>query len=173
MKMLGVMASLAVAGSLLVGCAVEEPVTKVDSDQPKSEESKKQEEAKPQIFKAGDVVKVGDVQLTISEAKFAKAEEFNQPKNGKVLSLKVEGENKGSSSFVLTNFDFNLYDTEGNKLEEYMSIELPQLQGEINAGKKSSGYLTYDVKEAEKYELVYKPNLITNQEIKFEIVPQK
>jgi Domain of unknown function (DUF4352) len=172
MKIMNVMVSMAVAGAVLTGCAVEEPVAKVGESQSKAGQAQSVEK-KTQVFKVGDVVKVGEAQLTISEAKFVKAEAFNEPKNGKVLALKVEGENKGADTYVLTNFDFNLYDTDGNKLAEYLSTEHPPLQGEINAGKKSSGYVTFDVKEADKYELVYKPNMFTNQEIKFEIVPQK
>lgn len=156
----------------LTGCVPEEPVSKVD--QTNSQEQTAQQIAKEeQVFKVGDLVQVGDAQLKISEAKFVPAEQFNEAKNGKVLLLKVEAENKGKSAYFITEFDFNLYDEQGNKLSEYFSTQYEHLPGELNAGKKSAGYLTYDVKEASKYELVYKPNLFTDQEIKFIIEPQK
>ena len=125
------------------------------------------------FFKVGDVVRIGDTELTIKSAKLRKGNPYVPPKKGQVLELEIEGRNKGNDSWFLTNGDFNFYDKSDEKMEEYFAIDDQQLSGEVNKGKTIKGKVFYDVAEADSYELVYKPNFLMEQEIKFNIEPQK
>lgn len=153
---------------LLAGC-VEQPVEKVGADK-----QQHKQEAPKQVFQVGDIVKVGETEMTISSAKLQEPEQYVPANKGKVLVLIISGKNKGPRSWYLSDSDFNLYDASGNKLELYFSGQDTSIfGGEINQGKQFEGKIRFDVPEADRYELVYKPNFLTDQEIKFNIVPNK
>ena len=152
----------------LVGCT-DQPVTKkIDGDTP----TEKQQEMSKQ-FKVGDVVKIGDTELIIKSAEYVKGNQYVPPKKGKVLKLEIEGKNNGGQSWFLTDADFNLYDPSGRKLEQYFGVDDLSFSGEVNQGKSVQGKIYYDVPKVDSFELVYKPNFLTNQEIKFDIAPSK
>lgn len=158
---------------LLSGCNVEEPVDKVENENGNVQQEEKQKDQN-QVFKVGEVVKIGDTELIIKTAKLEKPEQYVPANKGNVLVLEIEGKNNGSQSWHITSGDFNLYDTNGQKSEEYFSGQDPSVfGGEVNQGKKISGKVRFDVPEADSYELIYKPNFLTNQEIKFDIEPTK
>lgn len=126
-----------------------------------------------QIFKLGDVVKVkdpagtGTVELTVSKQEYSNGDPYLKPKKGKVLKLYVTAVNNTNNSLFESTDSFNLYDKDGNKLETYFQ-DLQLYQGEINTGKKLSGYVLFDVTGDEKeYELVYKPNAFMDTEVKW------
>lgn len=154
--------------SLLTGCGLEEPVSKVESGV-----ENEQKESPKQTFGVGDVVKIGETELIIKSVSFRKGDPYVPPKKGKVLELEIEGKNNGSRSWFLSDGDFNLYDKEGRKLDQYFSIDDQSLTGEVNQGKTTKGKIFYDVAESDRYELIYKPNFLTDQEIKFNIEPSK
>ncbi|SHF36424.1 protein of unknown function [Seinonella peptonophila] len=152
-----------------------------DSDQPviktgstnNTTQSQDNPQAPKQIYKVGDIVKIGDTMLIIKSAKIQEAEQYVPAKKGNVLVLEVEGQNKGSQSWFLSDTDFNLYDTSGGKLEPYFSgQDISQFGGEVNQGKKVTGKLRFDVPNVKTFELIYKPNFLTSQEIKFDIQPK-
>lgn len=154
---------------VLSGCNVEQPVSKVGGNEQQDEKKK----VPNQVFKVGDVVKIGDTELVVKIAKLRNGNPYVPPKKGKVIEIEIEGKNQGNQSWFLTNGDFNLYDKAGEKLEEYFAIDDQQLSGEVNQGKSIKGKIFYDVPEADSYELVYKPNFLMDQEIKFNIEPSK
>jgi len=153
--------------ALLSGCS-EQPVSKIDS-QPQA----KKQVASKEVYGVGNLVKIGSTQVIIKTARLKEGNAYALPKKGKVLELEVEGHNLGNQSWFLSDADFNLYDKTGAKLESYFGFDDLPLSGEVNKGKKVSGKLFYDVPEAESYELIYKPNFLTDQEIIFNIVPDK
>lgn len=164
----GILFLVAIVGLVLSGCT-DQPVTKkIDGDTP----TEKQQEMSKQ-FKVGDVVKIGDTELIIKSARFVEGNTYVRPKKGKVLEIEIEGKNNGTQSWFLTDADFNLYDKNGQKLEQYFAIEDLPFSGEVNQGKSISGKIYYDVSESNNFELIYKPNFLSNQEIKFDIVPSK
>jgi len=148
---------------LLAGCDVEEPVSVS-----KEEQQETKQETPKQTFKVKDVVKIGSRELIVKSAKLTDGDAFNRPKRGKVLELEIQGRNLGNSPWILTEFDFNCYDKSGSKLESYFSDEISQL-GEINQGKTVSGKLFFDAPDERVFELVYRPNAFTGQEVKFNI----
>src|SRR5690606_552378 len=150
----------------LVGCTDQPVAKKNDGDTSIQQEMSKQ-------FKVGDVVKIGDTELSIKSARFVEGDTYVRPKKGKVLEIEIEGKNNGNQSWYLVDTDFNLYDPTGQKLEQYFGVDDLPFSGEVNRGKSVQGHIFYDVPEATSYELIYKPNFLTNQEIKFDIVPSK
>lgn len=144
----------------------EQPVTKVEGD---SKQETKQEPKKQQVYKVGDTVKISDTEVIITEAKIDNPDQYSETKSGKVLTLDIKGANNGTQSWFLSNTDFNLYDKDGNKVEEYFGgLSFVPLSGEVNQGKKISGQVKYDAK-AGTYDLVYKPNFLMDQEIHWTI----
>lgn len=154
---------------ILAGCGAE-PVTKVNSTNPTVTEQK----APTKVYNVGETLKIGDTDLTITKATIESPEQYVTANKGNVLVLSIEGMNKGSQSWFLSDTDFNLYDKTGGKLEAYYSgQDTSVFGGEINQGKKVSGKIRFDVSKADSYELVYKPNFLTDQEVKFNIKPSK
>jgi hypothetical protein len=132
----------------------------------------KEEPKKDQVYKVGDTIQVGDLQITITKASFTNPAEYSPAKKGKVLTLELATENKGESAFIDSS-DFNIYDKEGNQLDDYYGYNDMAISGDLNKGKKMSGKLYYDVPEADSYELIYEPTFSwSDEEYKFNIIPQ-
>jgi uncharacterized protein YqkB len=130
------------------------------------------EEKKDQVYKVGDTIQVGDLQLTITKASFTNPAEYSPSKKGKVLTLEIATENKGESAFIDSS-DFNIYDKEGNQLDDYFGYDEMAISGDLNKGKKMAGKLYYDVPQSDSYELIYEPTFSwSDEEYKFNIIPQ-
>lgn len=160
--------------SLLVGCsAVETQVKPVPSDQ--ATVNKPAAEQNPaKVYKLGETVNVGGLEIQITSAKYTKPAPYVPAKNGKVLTLEVATSNTTNQQIFVDSTAFNLYDKDGNKLEPYFGYEELAISGNVNGGKKQNGKLYFDVKEGEKFELVYVPVASLDQkEVKFEIIPTK
>jgi uncharacterized lipoprotein NlpE involved in copper resistance len=153
----------------LVGCTNVEEV-KSDAQPQKKEEPKVEDK----VYQVGEKLKVNGVEIVITKASFSAPQQFTAPKNGKVLTLEVDFNNQSETQVFVDNTEFNIYTKDGNKLEPYFGYEELALTGEINKGKKLSGKLYFDVKEADSYELIYKPMFtLDNKEVKFNIKPTK
>lgn len=163
----GILFLVAIVVLVLSGCTDQPVSKKIDGDAPTQDQKK----APTQVFKVGETVKIGETELIIKSARFVEGNQYVPPKKGKVLKLEIEGKNNGGQSWFLTDADFNLYDPSGQKLEQYFGVDDLPLSGEVNQGKSVQGKIYYDVPEVDSFELVYKPNFFTNQEIKFNIVP--
>src|SRR5690606_11558234 len=168
----GILFLVAIVGLVLSGCTDQPVAKKIDGDTPTGTPTEKQQEMSKQ-FKVGDVVKIGETELIIKSARFVEGNQYVPPKKGKVLEIEIEGKNNGNQSWYLVDSDFNLYDPTGQKLEQYFGVDDLPFSGEVNQGKSVQGKIYYDVPEVDSFELVYKPNFLTNQEIKFDIVPSK
>lgn len=168
----GILFLVAIVGLVLSGCTDQPVSKKIDGDTPTETPTENQQEMSKQ-FKVGDVVKIGETELIIKSARFVEGNTYVRPKKGKVLEIEIEGKNNGNQSWYLGDADFNLYDPTGQKLEQYFGVDDLPFSGEVNQGKSVQGKIYYDVPEVDSFELVYKPNFLTNQEIKFDIVPSK
>lgn len=158
----------------LVGCETQVEEVKTNADSKPATTQPKEEQQEEKIFKVGDTVKVNGFEISITSAKFTKPNQYSETKKGKVLTLEIATANTDANSAFIDNTDFNLYDKDGNKLEQYYGYDELAISGNINKGKKLSGKLFFDVPEDDKYELVYVPfSSFDNKEIKFEIIPQK
>lgn len=159
-------AGIILGASLLLGaCSTEvEEVSK--GSEPKTEQKAEQ---KDKVFAVGDTVKVNGLEITITNASFTEPNQYTPANKGKVLTLEVATNNTGDSAFIDSS-DFNLYDAEGNQLEQYFGYDEMAISGDINKGKKLSGKLYFDVPESASYELIYVPTFsMDNKEIKWNI----
>jgi len=136
----------------------------------KAEETKKEE---PKTFVVGDTVDLNGLEITIADAKFVQASEYSPAEQGKVLQMNVNVTNNKDDKAFIDNTEFNLYDAEGNSLDFYYGGDGLDLSGDVNAGKKMSGTLTFDVPESDSYELIYEPSFSwTDEQVTWDIKPE-
>lgn len=143
-----------------------QPVPKVKED---NKQATKQH-SKNQIYKVGNTVKIGDTEIAVLEAKIGNnPDPYAQTKYGKVLSIEVKGTNNGTQPWLISPTDFYLYDSSGNRVEEFFGMDqYSPLSGEINQGKQIIGQIKFDAKSG-IYDLVYKPYYLQDQEIHWTI----
>ena len=174
LKIAGIILGVLFVGFIVLAMiATTDEVVEVKTD---GSNKKVEEEQKPEdkVYKVGDVIKVNGVELSIVSAKFTTPQQYVEPEKGKVLTLEVEVVNNSETKAFIDNTEFNLYDKEGNSLEQYYGYDDLAISGDINKGKKLTGKLYFDVPALEAYELIYTPTFSTEgTEIKFNIVPSK
>ncbi|MFB1100184.1 DUF4352 domain-containing protein [Terribacillus sp. JSM ZJ617] len=136
----------------------------------KAEETK-QEETK--TFAVGDTIDLNGLEITIADAKYIDASEYSPAEKGKVLQMNVNVTNNKEDTAFIDSTDFNLYDTDGNSLDYYYGGDSLDLSGDVNAGKKLSGTLTFDVPESDSYEMIFEPTFSwTDEQITWDIKPE-
>lgn len=92
-----------------------------------------------------------------------------KPNTRKYFQLDVKGTNNGTQSWPISPTDFYLYDSSGNRVEEFFGMDqYSPLSGEINQGKQIVGQIKFDAKSG-IYDLVYKPYHLQDQEIHWTI----
>lgn len=120
----------------------------------------------PTTFKVGDVIKAGDLQLTVTkvDAPFNSSNQFIKPKNGQFLVVSVSMQNTGTKSTnVSSMLSFELRDDAGQSYTETIVPDAPKPpDGEIAAGDKLAGALSFDVPKGKSYRLYFKNSLFTN-----------
>ncbi|MCM3155565.1 DUF4352 domain-containing protein [Priestia megaterium] len=170
-KFLGIIGAVVIGGGLLAGCSTS--VEDASSDTGSKQEAKKEESAKDKVYKIGDTVKVDGLKITLTKAEFTSPNQYTKAENGKVLTVDVATENTGDTQAFIDNTDFNLYDKDGNKVEQYFGYDDMAISGDVNKGRKMSGKLYFDVPEQDSYEIVYTPSFsFDSTEVKFEATPQ-
>lgn len=174
LKIAGIILGVLIVGFIaLVIMAPTDEVVEVKTD---GSNKKVEEEQKPEdkVYQVGDVIKINGVEISIVSAKFTNPQQYVEPTKGKVLTLEVEAVNNSDSQAFIDNTEFNLYDKEGNSLEQYYGYDESAISGDINRGKKLTGKLYFDVPALEAYELIYTPTFSAEDiEIKFNIVLSK
>ncbi|MGE7624820.1 DUF4352 domain-containing protein [Viridibacillus sp. NPDC096237] len=157
------------AAVLLLAACGETEVEKVSNGSKTEAKSNK----KAEVFKVGDTIKVNGVEITIKKAQFTKPAQYSEAKNGSVLTLDVALKNTNEESAFIDNTEFQLYDKGDNQMEDYFGYDDLAISKDINAGKKASGKLYFDVKKSKSYELVYEPTFtLDSKEIKWNIKVQ-
>lgn len=165
MKKLLYAAPLALALAL-AGCG---ETTVEDVSSGKKTEAKADKEKKDKVYKIGDTVKVNDVEITITKAEFTKAAPYSESVNGKILTLDIAVKNSSDSQAFVDNTEFGL-SVGDEQAEDYFGYDKLAFSQELNKGKKATGKLYYDVKEAKSYELIYAPSFsFDSKEIKWKI----
>jgi hypothetical protein len=112
----------------------------------------------PESFTEGDTVKIDGVEYTLVNAKFVKANQYVEAKNGKVIQIDVKAKNSSDTQKYVSSIDFNVSDSEGNMAESYYGLDNKGFDGDVLAGKALSGNLAFDVKDSASYEITLKPS---------------
>lgn len=154
--------------ALLLAACGETQVEKVDNGSKTEQKAEKKEKKKDEIYKVGDTVKVNGVEITINSAKLSNGEQYNEPKNGKVLTLNITAKNTSDTQAFVDSNEFNLYSGDTQQ-ENYFGAKT-HISGDLNKGKKLSGVIQYDVKGSGTYEVIYSPTFaLDSKEIKWKI----
>ncbi|HEY8414377.1 MAG TPA: DUF4352 domain-containing protein [Thermaerobacter sp.] len=146
-------AGMALTAAVLAGCGeTVEPEKVASGGEPAQEQPADQGgqgEQKAQTFKVGDTIKLGDLHYTVHGVREVKGDEMFKPDKGKKwLAVEVTVENSGSEPAAVSSMlGFSLQDSEGYN---YTSTPLPvdtkgQLDGELAAGRKMRGEVTFEV----------------------------
>ena len=114
------------------------------------------------------------VTITDVDENWTGYDEYFEPTEGtKVVRVAITAENVGTESSDISSLYFNCY-ADGVVVDEYIwgsSEDATSFGGTISAGKKTTGYLYYEVpKDSEEIVLEYEPNVLDDKlVIKFEI----
>lgn len=122
-----------------------------------------------EAYQLGDTLKIDDVIVKITDAKQTDPIQFTKSKKGKIVTIDVDVRNNSEDSIFIDRHDFDLI-SKGEKAIGYHGYEELPLSEEVNREEQADGKLYFDVKPADSYELVYKPNFTADQtEIHFDI----
>lgn len=147
-------------------------VKKAEGDSTTKVEQKADKKEKNKIHTVGETVKVNGVEITITKAKIVKPDKNNSPHNGKVLQVNIKVKNGSKNKIYVDSSHFSLY--KGDKAQdEYYGKKTP-ISGDINKGKKLSGFIKYDVAKTGTYKLIFTPAFsLDHKEIKWKIDVKK
>jgi hypothetical protein len=133
--------------------------TKKESNTTENDEQEKP----PQIFKIGDEIKFDNAIYTANSVRTSKVAGILKPKEGNIYYIvDVTVENKSSESLNVSSLlMFKLGDSQGYSYNITINTDAKgQVDGEIQAGKKLRGELTFEVPESEtKFELNVDPSI--------------
>ncbi len=103
-------------------------------------------------------------EMTLESTEYTLPEEDSAPLNGRVLKVKVSIKNIGKEALRLSPDDFALY-VKDEKMKAYSKYDEDRLSFDVvDPGRKVSGAIYFDVKEASSYELEYKKHRTTPSE---------
>ncbi|MDO9556010.1 MAG: DUF4352 domain-containing protein [Coriobacteriia bacterium] len=125
------------------------------------------EAAKTATFPIGSEITVGDLVIKVDAPENRKPGEYDSVKSGNVAVFHVTATNKSESPAYISSGDFNLY-VDGTKIDEAFTTDVNFIVDQINTGKTAEGDMAFDLKSGSKFELVYTPNFLTEQQITFE-----
>ena len=126
-------------------------------------------------FKLGDEIKFNDFTLLINDFEEGKIYDSFYPETGmKFVAVEVLVTNISKEPVDYNSlFDFKISDDNSYEYDICMfGAKEPSLKaGNINAGRKIRGWLTFEVKkEAKEFEIVYSPSLLTSQQFFIKLV---
>ena len=117
----------------------------------------------PEIFKIGDAVESGDYIFTLNSVREDEGSEFFKPKDGNIYYIvDMTVENKSDKSVTVSSMlMFNLIDGDSYSYSITFGADTKgQLDGEIGAGRKLRGELTFEIpKDATGLEIEVDPSL--------------
>lgn len=112
-------------------------------------------------------ITVDDLELTIAAPSNRKPGEYENVKSGNIAVFHVTAANKGSDPAYISTGDFNLY-VDDTKCEEVFTADVNFIVDQINSGKTAEGDMAFDLARGSKFELIYTPSFLTEQQITFE-----
>lgn len=119
--------------------------------------------------KVGDVLTTDTLKITYADCgEYTDYDEYFGPKSGnKIVYLKLEAENIGSSDTYLSMFEFACY-ADDVAAEEYIYGDNLFSTDVISSGRKMSGYMYFEVpKDAEAIEVEYETDYWDTQKAIF------
>lgn len=123
--------------------------------------------AKAPKFAIGSEITVGDITLKVDAPKNVKPGQYDTFKSGNAAVFHVTATNNGDSPAYVSSGDFNLY-VDGTKVDEVYPSGVEFIVDQINTGKTAEGDMAFDMAAGSKFELIYTPNFLTEQQITFE-----
>ncbi|MBN1618471.1 DUF4352 domain-containing protein [Candidatus Dojkabacteria bacterium] len=149
---------------------------KVDDDEDSDSSDDSSDNKSSETFKLGDRIEFGDyiVEINTFEDPYVETDEYLQPDAGnKCVAFEVEIENSTSGdSLSYSDYDFTLYDSDGYSYDSsWLCTKEPSLgTGEINAGKKVKGWVTFEVlEESEGFSVQYNPDWFSEENVEIEL----
>jgi Domain of unknown function (DUF4352) len=164
-----------VAGSFEDGDESENQATKSTKEAVASvDESADDAEEENKVNTVGDAVEIDDgAMLTLTSAKYTNAKEYVPAENGKVLAIEFELVNNGEDRVYFGAEELSISTPDGTQYDQYFGGDNVFINENVNAGKKITGVVYFDVPEAETYEIIYTPNFsLDNKTISFEVSPE-
>lgn len=106
-------------------------------------------------LKIGDQLTVGKVNVTVEKAEFVQPEdEYSAPDNGNILKVYYKFKNNSNEQILVSDADF-LLSIDGETQQEFYLMDDMQsgFTDQLNKGNTSSGYVYYDVPNANEYKI--------------------
>jgi hypothetical protein len=153
--------------------STKEAVASADESADGAEEEKQAEEEN-KVNTVGDAVEIDDgAMLTLTSAKYTNAQDYIPAENGKVLAIEFELVNNGEDRVYFGAEELSISTPDGTQYDKYFGGDNVFINENVNAGKKITGVVYFDVPEAETYEIIYTPNFsLDNKTISFEVSPE-
>ena len=157
-----------------IGGTSDEPqkVGEVDTNSPAPIET--QEEPEESVFGVGDVVVLDDVNVTLLSVTENSGANYVSPSDGNVFVLfELDIDNQSDSEIAVSSLlSFTAYFDDYSQqlsLSSLITSDLPQLDGSVDAGRKMTGVVGYEVPEDwQTAEIRFTPDFWAGQEIIFE-----
>lgn len=136
-----------------------------------SAQSSQSTSAADEKIKPGNTLNANGVKVTYRSVEVWKGyDEFSKPKDGyKFIRAYFEFENTNSYDCYVSSYDFQCY-ADGSVTDEYIFGE-DYLNGDtLSSGRKTAGYLYYEVpSDAKEIELEYEADFWSDKKIIFEV----
>ena len=148
------------------------------NDSENNNKNNAEEEDGEEFYRSDETVSVDGIEITLNEINWGEEEEYVESDNGNLIRIDLTIKNNSDDNEFVDEIDFDLYDEEGNKLDNYFGNDDANMFGsEIKKGKQLNGVLEYDAPESDSYELYYEPSfsftenseiiwLVENEDIK-------
>lgn len=127
-----------------------------------------------ETFKVGESFENDYLKVTITDVNtdWKEYDEYFEPSEGKkIIQIAITAENIGEESEDISSLYFECY-ADDVVVDEYIwSEDSNEFGGTISKGKKTVGYIYYEVPvDSEKYVLEYEPNVLDDEvQVKFNL----
>lgn len=116
-------------------------------------------------YHVGDTLKAGGLKITfVSAEEWYDYDQYYGPTDGnKIIRIKIDVTNEGSSDAYLSAYDFSCY-ADNKPAEEYIWADDDYSGDTLSSGRNDSGYLYYEIPvNAESIELEYETDYWTDK----------
>ena len=162
------MASTGLVLGLLAGCSsevveeqVEPTVIEIPVEEPEQQEQEVPKPQERQILEMNTPILTTyageqDFELQITEVRFTndRNEYYDGVPVENVVVIKIQGTNVGIEPHYLSDSKFNVYDSEGNLLDSYPTIDTQYSSiEEVNVGRKATIEIAYGIPQGTEFEI--------------------
>lgn len=167
-KTVGVVSALSLVAVMLAGCGETSSIEKIDKpkEEAKQKEAKVKKKAEQQL-KVGESVKFNGMIITLNSVKTSKGNEFEKPEKGTYLLANVTVENKTDEEQIVSSLaNASLKDADGYSYTNALFSDAKgSLDGQVPAGGKLRGEISFDVPKSRSYEFIYQDMFESGQAI--------